>query len=76
MTVNLRSLLWNAAGLVLFAGIVLGVFWSVLPWGLAPLAPDAMPWFPFGNRTITLEGLLTSGREATPHQIYWLQSQH
>lgn len=72
VSINTRTLGWNVVGMALFICIILGVFWSVLPGGMAPLAPDAMPWFSFGYRTLTLDNLLTSGGEVTPHHLYWL----
>ena len=68
--VNNRA--WNVLGLLLFAGVIMAIFWEVLPWFLAFVAPDAMPFFPFGNRTVTLENLLATGGEFTPHHLYWL----
>ncbi|MEO5367547.1 MAG: hypothetical protein H7831_14575 [Magnetococcus sp. WYHC-3] len=62
---------WNILGLLLFASMSTAIFWEVLPWFFAPLAPDAPPFFPFGNRTVTLENLLVAGGEFTPQHLYW-----
>ena len=72
MRIDANSRTWNLLGLLLFAGMALAIFWEVLPWFLAPLAPDAMPFFPFGYRTYLVNDLLATGGEATPHQLYWL----
>lgn len=66
------SRVWNGLGLAAFVLIVLRVFWEILPAGMAFVAPDAMPFFPFANRTCTLENLLATGAEFTPHHLYWL----
>ena len=72
MRFDANSRTWKWLGLLLFAGMFTAIFWEVLPWFLAPLAPDAMPFFPFGFRTVTLDYLLASGGEFTPHHLYWL----
>ena len=72
MRINANARTWNTLGLLLFGGMVTAIFWEVLPWFLAFVAPDAMPFFPFSNRTVTLENLLATGGEFTPHHLYWL----
>lgn len=64
--------LWTPLALLAFVVTMLAVFQDVLPWYLTPLAPDAMPFFPFGHRTTVVQSLLAGGLEVSPHQLYWL----
>ena len=72
MRIEPNSRTWNIFGLLLFAGMAAAILWDVLPWFLAPIAPDAMPFYPFGYRTVTLDNLLAAGAEFTPQHLYWL----
>lgn len=67
-----NSRVWTVLGLLLCMGTGVAIFWEVLPWGFAPVAPDAMPFFSFGHRTATLDAVLSAGNEVTPHLLYWL----
>ena len=72
MRIDANARLWNVLGLLVVLGMGLAIFADVLSWGMAPLAPDAMPFFSFGHRTLTLDNLLAAGGEATPQHLYWL----
>ena len=67
---NVRT--WNWLGLFVFAAMAVTIFWVVWPWYLAPVAPDAAPFFALGFRTEVLEKLVASGGEFTPQHLYWL----
>jgi len=69
---NLNARRWNVAGVVLFIALAVGIFWEVLPATMAPIAGDAMPFFPFGYRTWIINDLLARGGEVTPHLGYGL----
>ena len=58
-------------GLFIFALCALIVFFPVLAKYVCLISPDSMPFFPYANRTVTVEGLLT-GAAFTPHTLYWL----
>ena len=72
MRLEANARTWTVCGIAVFAAMAVSAFWQVLPWYLAPVAPDAGPYFPFGNRTVTLESLLSTGGEVTPQHLYWL----
>jgi hypothetical protein len=59
-------------GVLLFAVMAMAIFWEVLPWFMAPLAPDAMPYFQLSHATVILEDLMMNGAEGSPQHLYWL----
>jgi hypothetical protein len=61
----------SCLGMGVFTVCALFVFSPVLAKYVCLLSPDSMPFFPYANRTVTVEGLLT-GAAFTPHTLYWL----